>query len=222
MGKDTAAERYLRQNPDHPPATAARLYQPSRTETSIARLGYFSIVRTCLDLSKTADRIRMQRFIAQSLAYPVPAEISTNADLWRTLGQRALTEPMCSRKVLANGVRGRDADDLFRASSEQFSGLSNIDLSIDERDFVEDFIEFMPEDSGGFDATRNRLVSLAHGLLGNWYFRSKDYHNAVLEFDQALSGYGQCSEFRMRRGQALEALGDHKRGRADLKLVNLS
>ncbi|MDL2410585.1 hypothetical protein PY650_34425 [Rhizobium calliandrae] len=215
----TAAARYLRQNPGHPSATASRLNQPASTEASIARLGYFNIIRTCLDLTKAKDRMHMRSFIAHSIADPLPADISTNADLWRTFGQRALAEPMCSRKVLANGMGGKETDDLFKAPREQLSELVNADLSLSERDFIEDFLEFMPEDKSVFAYTGARLASLAHGLLGKWYFRNKDYYSAVLEFDQALGGYAQCSEFRMRRGQALEALGDHKRGRADLQLI---
>ncbi|MBB3428183.1 hypothetical protein FHT85_005204 [Rhizobium sp. BK312] len=216
---DGAVARYLRQNLYRSPTTAPRLYEASRTEVAIARMAYFNIARTCLDFNSAALRSNMRRFLAHSLADTLAPEPSTNAELWRTLGQRALAEPMCYRKVFANGPGEKQIDDLFNAPNKQLEGFFKADLSTGEREYLEDFLEFMPKDNSIYGFTRNKLASLAHGLLGNWYYHNGDNRNAILEFDQALAGGTQCGEFHMRRGQALEALGDHKRGRADLQLA---
>ncbi len=217
--EDGAVARYLRQNLYRSPTTANRLYEASRTEVAIARMAYFNIARTCLDFNKAALRSNMRRLLAHSLADPLTPEPSTNADLWRTLGQRALAEPICYRKVFAKGPGEKQIDDLFNAPKKQLEGFFKTDLSTGEREYLEDFLEFMPKDNSIYGFTRNKLASLAHGLLGNWYYDNGDYRSAILEFDQALAGGTQCGEFRMRRGQALEASGDHKRGRVDLQLA---
>ena len=217
--EDGAVARYLRQNLHRSPTTAPRLYEASRTEVAIARMAYFNIARTCLDFNSAALRSNMRRFLAHSLADTLAPEPSTNAELWRTLGQRALAEPMCYRKVFANGPGEKQIDDLFNAPNKQLEGFFKADLSTGEREYLEDFLEFMPKDNSIYGFTRNKLASLAHGLLGNWYYHNGDNRNAILEFDQALAGGTQCGEFHMRRGQALEALGDHIRGRADLQLA---
>lgn len=217
--EEGAVARYLRQNLYRSPSTAPRLYEASRTEVAIARMAYFNIARACLDFNNAALRSNMRRILARSLADTLTPEPSTNADLWRTLGQRALAEPICYRKVFANGPGEKQIDDLFNAPKKQLEGFFKTDLSSDEREYLEDFLEFMPKDNSIYSFARNKLASLAHGLLGNWYYDNGDNRNAILEFDQALAGATQCGEFHMRRGQALEASGDHKRSRADLQLA---
>lgn len=215
---------FAAQQSDDPDRNAARLRTLPSTNTSIARSAYFNIARTCLDLSKVEDRARMRAYFAQNLSGSLPGASSVTTERWRMLGQVAMGDPLCYRKVFAAGrfpaPVGQESriDHQFETAEEQIARLPKSELSADEKAQLEDFVEFKPLNLT-YNFSWNRLVARVHGLIGIQYYNGGDYRAAILELDQALAGSSNCKEFFMRRGQALKAIGDQKRAKADLEMI---
>ncbi|GAA3096366.1 hypothetical protein GCM10010520_47610 [Rhizobium viscosum] len=213
---ETGAARYFREYGDRPATKAPEL---PRLNAALARSSYFDVARTCLDLTGEADRSHMRQLIARSLANSPDASISSSADLWQTLGRLALADPACYRKVSITG----------RVSSPELS-LSQLDNQFDkldddldrlteaEPDAMGELLQSVVPQEGIFGFTRDRLLSHAHFLVGRWFLNRRDYRNAILEFDQALSAR-ECNESYVQRRQALQATGDDKRAETDLQLA---
>lgn len=213
---ETGAARYFREHGDRPATKAPAL---PRLNAALARSSYFDVARTCLDLSSEADRSHMRQQIAQSLANSPDASISSSADLWQTLARLVLADPACYRKVSVTGrVSGPELplnqlNDWFDAIDDELDRFAEA-----EPDAMVELFQFIIPQDGIYSFTRNRLISHAHFLLGNWFINRRDYRNAILEYDQALNAK-ECSEFYTPRGQALQAIGDDKRAEADFQLA---
>lgn len=216
---ETGAARYFREHGDRPATKGPAL---PRLNAALARSSYFDVARTCLDLSSEADHLHMRQLIAQSLANSPDTSISSSADLWQTLGRLLLAEPRCYRKVSITGRVSRP-ESSFGPLDNQFDRLDDdLDRVTEaEPDAMGELLQFAVPQEGTFSFTRDRLRSHGHLLVGRWYLNRRDYRNAILEFDQALSAR-QCNEFYVRRGEALRATGDEKRANADFQLARES
>ncbi|MBB2752367.1 UNVERIFIED_ORG: tetratricopeptide (TPR) repeat protein [Rhizobium aethiopicum] len=216
--KENVVARYSKQQGDRP---ASEVYLPalSRMDAALARSSYFDIARTCFDATSEKDRLYMREVFARSLANPPDAAISSSADLWLRLGRAALAEPACYRMASVTGrVAGaelplRQVDDQFDAIDDELDHLTEA-----EPDAVGEVLQFVVPQEGIYSFTRNRVVSHAHFLLGNWFLNKREYRSAILEYDKALKAK-QCNEFYVRRGEALRAAGDEKRANADFQLA---
>ncbi|MFS8148202.1 hypothetical protein ATY78_16300 [Rhizobium sp. R635] len=215
---ETIVARYSKEQGDRP-APEIHLPALSRMDAALARSSYFDIARLCLDASSETDRLHMREVFAQSLANPADAAISSNTDLWQRLGRLALAEPACYRMASLTGrVSGVElpsgrVDDQFDAIDDELDHLTEA-----EPNTIGEVLQFVVPQEAMYSFTRNRVISHAHFLLGNWFLNKREYRNAILEYDRALKAK-QCNEFYVRRGEALRAAGDEKRANADFLLA---
>ncbi len=219
-GEESAAERYLREHADRPDDGHVRLAVLSTFGDTTARRNYFDIARACLDLSRAEDRMHMRRRLAENMANLPVAGMSTKIDLWRNLALGALGDPICYRKAswLAKASSPlNEFDDhyfAYRAAVGDVASLDTVAPNSADRALVQDAIEFLPA-NGGSTIFLDDFLSPAHRLLGTWSFRDGNFHEAILQFDEAIREKDECSENYASRSAALEAIGDHERAKAD-------
>lgn len=195
----------------------------------LTRRTYFQTAKACLDMSDEQSRLRIRQIIIHSLA-TLPRKFgATAADFWQNSTRALLAEPQCYRKFFASTANemsrwkySSNTDTLYENAARDLrkfvTTVPNADAAAAAKAFVDGVAD--KEQIGAYISyERDNLLETAHTLLGAEAYARRDYRGAILHFDLALSYQSVCNEARARRGQVLDAIGEHKRAIADYKAV---
>jgi hypothetical protein len=193
----------------------------------LARRSYFETAQVCLDMSDEQSRLRIRQIIIQSLR-AVPVEFSPElVDFWQNSTRALLADPHCYRKFFASTATIKDisqwkyssaTDDQYENANRDLSKLVATVPNASAVTMAQAFVDSISDDKQSaiyHSSERDNLLQTARILLGAQAYAMQDYREAILQFDLAL-GFGSiCSDAQARRGQALDAIGEHKRAVVD-------
>jgi hypothetical protein len=193
----------------------------------LARRSYFEAARACLDMSDEQSRLRIRQIIVLSLSI-VPAEFDPEiVDFWQNSTRALLAEPQCYRKFFASMATSDDLSQwgVFSGTDGPYEdanrGLNKLVATVPNANaaaVAKAFVDSLPDSKKSalyHSYEGDILLQTAHTLLGAEAYATRDYREAILHFDLALSFGSTCSEILARRGQALDAIGEHKRAVVD-------